>query len=353
MNEVYVYSGTFSPPTFGHLSVVTQSARMFSELIIICSENPSKKNNWFSPEELKQLWQTYQLPKNVRVMTLPEFRERKIKTSKIVLVRGIRGDEDFSSEQQVIALNYKQFGVNKYFYIVSSKKYKNISSSKVRRDIENLNFRSLGRSVSPLIISALLEKFLQSRNIFMVVGRTGSGKSTFMKMMGELDASNYLIYTDNFNKQLRPMLADKFGEENLIKLNLERNPKLKKALVAPWFKLLAQSLKDTPKGGNIFIEIAYGLKADKRMFRFVGGKIIYFGCEDETKNIQRTNGRGTPELIEFIKTIPNKEETRMIAKKYRLAISYINTDCSLEEMAKKAKKLNELTLKKQNNVYDF
>ena len=104
------------------------------------------------------MWKSYTLPKNVNVLTLAELKQLKLKTENIVLIRGLRGLDDYEQEKEVMTLNFKHFGVDKYFYIVSQKKYKNISSSKVRQEVINLKLKKLNKQVSSSIIKVLLEK---------------------------------------------------------------------------------------------------------------------------------------------------------------------------------------------------
>jgi pantetheine-phosphate adenylyltransferase len=353
MKPIYVYPGTFSPPTFGHLSIVRQAAILFPEIIILCSENPEKKGVWFTPDQCKKLWETYPLPKNVKTMTQAEFKYSIARNTDIILIRGLRNANDLEQETRVMLLNRNQFGIKKYFYIFGPNKNQHISSSIVRQEAANLDLKNLSRQVSPLVISALLEKVLQAKNIFLVVGRPGSGKSTLLQMLGQINPNNYWINTDNFNQLLKPLLAKKFGEKDLIKVALKDEKKMKKVIAKPWLKLLANSLKLAPAGSNIFVEIAYGLQADKLMFRFVGGKIIYIGCNDERQNLKRVISRGTPQLSEFIKRIPDRKETAKIAKKYRLSANYTSTSCSLDFLRKKAKKINNLISGGLKNVYDL
>jgi pantetheine-phosphate adenylyltransferase len=338
---IYIFFGTFSPPTIGHFNIVCQAAKMFKELIIVCSVNPDKGSTLFSPDKCKNLWQTYNLPKNVRVLTLAELRMITIKRQNIVMIRGIRDSYDFEYEKEVMTYNQKTFGINKFFYIHSGNKYKNISSTKARELAEKMDLRGLARMLSPLAISSLLEKTLGAKNIFLVIGRPGSGKSTFLKMLTEISSNNFFINTDNYNSNLRSVLIKKFGEEDLIKIALKNDAELKRAIAKPWFGLLSESLQSSPWGSNVFIEIPHGLQKDKLMFRFVGGKIIYFGCENETENIERVVARGTPKLVAFIQKIPDKFETIAIAKQYNLSVKYINTSCSLNKLRKKAEEFNE------------
>jgi len=351
MKPIYVYPGTFSPPTFGHLSVVRQAASLFPELIILCSNNPDKNDVWFDPIVCKELWHSYPLPSNVTVMTPAEFKAHSFNLGAIVLIRGLRKPSDFEQEKAVLQLNKEKFGIKKYFYLFGPNKYRFVSSSRVRQDALNLNLRSLSRQVSPLVISALLEKVLEAKNVFLVVGRPGGGKSTLLRLLGESNPNNYWLNTDDFNRQLKPLLAAHFGESDLINVALHHEAEMKKVIAEPWLKLLSTSLRQAPRAANIFIEIAYGLQADKSMFRFIGGKIIYVGCEDEAKNQERIEKRGTPQLASFIQKIPDRDATQLIADKYQLSVSYVNTDCSLTSLKEKASEINHLILGGQKNVY--
>jgi len=353
MKTLYVYPGTFSPPTFGHLNVARQAAAIFPEVLILCSENPNKNQTWFTPAECQRLWSSYSLPQNVTISTLAEFQPQLNQKTDIVMIRGLRSAADYEEEKRVMLYNHEKFGIDKCLYIFGHKRHQNISSSRVRQEVEQLKLDQLSQQVSPLVISALLEKVLKIKNIFLVVGQPGSGKSTLLKKLTEIDSRNYHINTDDFNHQLKDLLKKDLSESDLIKMAIEEEAKIKRIIARPWFELLTQSLKSAPAGSNVFVEVPYGLQTDKAMWRFVGGKIIYVGCEDEAINLNRINARGTPQLAAFIKKIPNRLETKKIVKKHRLNASYINTNCSWLELAQKAEKINHLIMGGNENAYDL
>jgi pantetheine-phosphate adenylyltransferase len=349
MEPVFIYPGTFCPATYGHANIVKRLGKMFAKVFVVCSENPDKKNRLFTTAEAKALWSSYNLPKNVVIDTLEEFLARKFNPKRLVMIRGIRDEKDFDYEKKVFFHNKNSFGIDKYIFIPSEKKYHNISSSLAREKAAKGDLLGLSRLVSPLVASALLEKTFGFENLFLVVGRPGGGKSTFLKKMTELDSNNIHINTDEFNHALRPLLAKLFGDEDLMSVALKNEAKLMKAIKTPWLKMLGESLIMAKGKKNIFIEAAYGLKADKSIFRFIGGKVIYIGCNSETENLARMNGRGTPHLSPFLLTIPGYEESVKIAEEKKLLLAKVETDGSMEELSVRAKELNKAI--KEGTVY--
>lgn len=350
MKTTYVFPGTFSPPTYGHLEIVKMFCEVVDELTIICSENPNKSNNWFSPEECCLLWQTYDLPRNVEVTTLEKFRAKQINNEDIVIMRGLRNENDFMEEKKVISLNL-QHGVNKYFYCVSKNEHSEISSSSTRNDASLINLKNLSQKLSPLAVSAVLEKSMQIKNLFLVTGRTGSGKSTFLSLLSAANENNYVIKTDEFNHELRELVKAEFGDKDLIDAAIEEEVRLNKVIANRWFELLSNSLRSAPKDSNVFIEAAYGLQPTKSLFKYLGGKIINISCNTSEENVKRTKQRGTPELVKFITIIPDRNEADEIAKDNNLLISHINTSCSLDVLKEKAQNLSHLISINKNHAY--
>lgn len=342
MSNIYIFPGSFCPPTFGHLLIVKRAAAMFPELIVICSENPDKNSSWFTPEQCREMWLSYNLPSNVKIETLESFLGSKPNRNEIVMIRGIRNEYDFEQEKKTLFFNRRNFGIDKFFFLISDSDFaEDISSSKVRKLASELRIKDLHQLVSPLVISYLLEKVLRIKNLFMVVGQPGGGKSTFLRMLNRENPNNVVIETDEFNKRLRPYLEKAFPGQDLHEIVLQREEDLIEVIKEPWLDNLRLALKTVLSNTNVFVEIPYGLQPDKRMYRFVGGKVIYIGCEQEETLIERVKRRGTPELIPFIRRIPNFEQSGRLAKSYGLSLINISTDCSLKELAIKAKKFNQ------------
>jgi pantetheine-phosphate adenylyltransferase len=337
METNYVYPGSFCPPTYGHLAIIQKALTVLPRLLIICSSNPDKNHNWFTPSECAVLWQSYNLPANVSVGT---FSQNDHDFSKVVMVRGIRNQSDWMQEKDIALQNQQQFGLDKFLYFLSDPAQSDISSSSARSMAEQLELEEFPKFVSPLVVTALLEKTLKLNNLYLVVGQPGAGKSTFLKMLGQESKNNVHINTDDFNHQLKPLLQSLFGQ-NLIRLALERNEELKDAIKKPWLSLLKHELKQMTPGSNVFVEIPFGLQPDKQMFRFIGGKILYLGCSDEAQNRQRIISRGTPELLPFLEKIPGLKKSLAIAREHKLSLTCIKTDGSLADLEKQAELFNQ------------
>lgn len=340
MKPIHIYPGSFCPPTVGHLSILKKACKIAPEVIVICSRNPEKKDCWFPAEKCKELWKTYELPVNSTIMTIDEFtNDDEYRTREKIMIRGIRDESDTENERKVMELNSKKYGIKNYLFIMAEEEHKDVSSTKARAHAMELEIENIGRMVSPVVISHLLEKALELKNIFMVVGKPASGKSTFLKMLAEENENNHHINTDDFSEFLKPIMKKHFGDEDFFELTLKKEDELLKVIRDPWLGFLKDAIKKAPKNSNLFVEVAYGLEDNKKIFRVIGGKVIYIGCDNVnvTTNIERNHGRGTPHLTGFVRKIPGVKETKYISEKHLLDLTCVDTSCSLDELKEKAK----------------
>jgi len=333
MSAIYTYPGSFCPPTYGHLEVLREAAEVVPEVTVICSVNEEKETPWFTAGQCANLWQAYDLPENVRILTLEQFMLEGNKPSDIVMIRGIRNEEDLDYEKGVVLMNAERFNIRKYMYLVTGKEFQGISSSAARRAAGELDFQKLSELVAPGIVTALLQYVLELNNFVMVTGLPAAGKSTVLQKVIELDESFVHINTDLFNKQLQSQLTKAFPGQNLVEMALETPVVLMEAIKEPWFDLLRQQLRLVKPGSNLLLEIAYGLRSEMDMSVYLGGKVLNLSCgRDEAR--RRVSLRGTAEHNPFIEVIPDGQEVIDLCERQQFQLlGLIDTKQSPEKSA--------------------
>ncbi len=335
MKGQFIFPGVFSPPTYGHFAIVKEAIKILSEITIVCSTNKEKdKTRWFSEKECVDMWQYYDLPCNVKVATFAQALG-KFDFSKVVMIRGVRCEDDMEHERQVMKINKERFGINKIFYIWAKDDCVAVSATKTRRATCNLDFQALASYVAPGIVSILIERELNAKNVFMVVGRPGCGKSTFLKMMSDVSSQNIWIDTDECSREIRPILHAAFGKNtDLVKLVSEDDSEVTEVIAKEWFNSLKKRLRQVPENSNIFLEVPYGLRPGKNMYKYLGNKIIYVHCDDDISH-KRLDRRNTPKHKLLTRAIPDLQESRNICEREKLDLRVVNTNCSFDELRKR------------------
>lgn len=168
MDSICAYPGTFDPPHKGHLRLVRRAARLYEHmrLLVVCSVNDEKTGKdspWFTPEECRDLWEHYDLPDNVEIVTLQEFLGEVDDPKKVVMIRGVRNEDDVRHEQGVMLLNNKRFGIDQFFYIISECAYERYSSSGAREAARSGDLTELKRLVAPDIADAMMKRLAERR----------------------------------------------------------------------------------------------------------------------------------------------------------------------------------------------
>ena len=128
-----VYPGSFDPVTFGHLDIITRSAKLVDELIVGVLVNNAKSPLFSVEERVKILEKTVENLPNVKVIPfeglLVEF-VRKMKAQ--MVVRGLRAITDFENELQMAQTNHKLEPEVETIFLTTSLDYSYLSSSTVK-----------------------------------------------------------------------------------------------------------------------------------------------------------------------------------------------------------------------------
>jgi pantetheine-phosphate adenylyltransferase len=152
------FSGSFDPPTLGHLNLIGRAASLFEELTVVLTENLQKKALFSLEDRISMVTELVKPWKNVAVASSPALTvdfmtERGIK----VLVRGIRGAQDFPYEFEMSLWNKTLSPELETLFLIADPRHSLVSSSAVK---ELAAFhRDLGAYVPPLVEEALKKIF--------------------------------------------------------------------------------------------------------------------------------------------------------------------------------------------------
>ena len=154
-----VFPGSFDPPTLGHMDVIERASAIFDELVVIVAAN-RHKNYFFSAEErLGMIQEMIKSKKNVKCSIWDSLIVDYMKQEKIrVLIRGIRGMDDFSYEFDLSMMNKALNPDIETLFITTDPKYIVLRSSSIK---ELAYYKGdVSHMVPPLVAEALKKKFL-------------------------------------------------------------------------------------------------------------------------------------------------------------------------------------------------
>ncbi len=133
-----IYAGSFDPPTWGHLDIISQAVDVFDKVCILIAED-SRKEYMFSSLERKKIWEDIvenrDLGDKVIVEMLPpatyaiHWAQDHDYTH---MIRGLRNARDFEEEIVIQDTNRRLEPIMKTAYFISKPEYRTLSSSLVK-----------------------------------------------------------------------------------------------------------------------------------------------------------------------------------------------------------------------------
>ena len=152
--RIAVYSGTFDPPTLGHVDVVRRAAGLFDRLIIAVAVAHHKKTLFGLDARVKLARDATESIANVRVLPFDGLIMDFCATHDAsAVVRGIRNLTDFDYEAQMAAMNRKLRPGVETVFLLPDAPLACISSTLVR-EISKLG-GDISQMVSPGVAAAL------------------------------------------------------------------------------------------------------------------------------------------------------------------------------------------------------
>jgi len=155
------FPGSFDPPTSGHINIIQRAASIFDELLVVVAENKQKKYLFSAQERASMIIELIREKKNVSVIVcdclVVDFLKKKgIK----LLIRGVRGLEDFSYEFELSMMNKALDPEIETIFMTTDPEYFVIRSSSIK-ELASFN-GNLHGMVPPLVAKALKEKYSKS-----------------------------------------------------------------------------------------------------------------------------------------------------------------------------------------------
>jgi pantetheine-phosphate adenylyltransferase/dephospho-CoA kinase len=163
---VAVYSGTFDPPTLGHLDVVRRSAQLYDKLYVVVAQNETKIPVWLVEERLEMLRQVCaELPNVVVEAHAGLLADYAYKKGAHYLVRGARNGFEIEEERPVFELN-AQIAADRHdgyeldtVFVPTSLKYMDTRSSNIRAMLTYGAYETAQRYIDARIWELVKSKF--------------------------------------------------------------------------------------------------------------------------------------------------------------------------------------------------
>ena len=154
------FPGSFDPPTSGHINIIRRAASTFDELLVVVAENRQKKYLFSAEERASMIRELVKDRENVSVtvcgcLIVDFLRKKDIK----LLIRGVRGLEDFSYEFELSMMNRTLDPGIETIFMTTDPEYFVIRSSSIK-ELASFN-GDLHGMVPPLVAQALKEKYRQ------------------------------------------------------------------------------------------------------------------------------------------------------------------------------------------------
>jgi len=140
------FPGSFDPPTLGHLDIIRRAAGLFDELLVVVAVNKQKKYLFSAAERIKMIRQLTKDFGNVSVTSCDSLIVNFLRKQGIrLLIRGIRGMEDFSYEFELSMMNKAIDPTIETIFMTTDPEYLILRSSSIKE------LASFGGDVSGMV----------------------------------------------------------------------------------------------------------------------------------------------------------------------------------------------------------
>jgi len=164
-----IYPGSFDPVTNGHVNIARRSASIFGGLVVAVLDNPHKTPLFSVDERIAMLREVFKSDSNIEVDAFSGLLVKFAHKRDInVIIRGLRGSDDFSKELPYAIWN-RQLSVGlakslETVYFTAEPKYTHISGSIVKEVAAHVyagghDDEIIAQAVPPAVRVALRDKY--------------------------------------------------------------------------------------------------------------------------------------------------------------------------------------------------
>ncbi len=165
MARIAFYSGSFDPPTNGHLDVIAHAAALCDRLVVGVGTNPNKAGLFTIEERLRLIGEAAgpELERQGCELEIVAFSGLAVEAAReagaTIIVRGLRDSTDFDYEMQMAGMNGAMAPEIRTVFLPASSPVRPITATLVRQ------IAAMGGDVSPFappnVVAALKEKFIK------------------------------------------------------------------------------------------------------------------------------------------------------------------------------------------------
>lgn len=129
-----IFPGSFDPLTNGHLDLIQRASKLFTHLDVVVVTNTQKQPLFTVDEKIELIQKAVQNYTNVQVVAVADELTVDVmhKLQATVLIRGIRNEQDFSYERDIVAMNAHLAPDIETVLLLAKPEYAFISSSMIK-----------------------------------------------------------------------------------------------------------------------------------------------------------------------------------------------------------------------------
>ncbi len=159
-----IYAGSYDPPTNGHMWMIEQGTRLFSQFYVAVGQNSQKEYMFSVDERMEMLEEMCEGFRNVRIVHFENKFLVKFAESIGVdyILRGIRNEKDYTYERGMRYVNSNMNQTIQTLFMMSPRNLVEVSSSLVKGLVGSDDWEQVVREYVPdTVYYKMLSKFSQ------------------------------------------------------------------------------------------------------------------------------------------------------------------------------------------------